>query len=56
MGSEVVTILFTDLVDATALSDRAGDEPAEAARREHFAALRGAVSAHAGRERRGRDR
>jgi DNA-binding NarL/FixJ family response regulator/class 3 adenylate cyclase len=50
MGSEVVTILFTDLVDATALSDRAGDEPAEAARREHFAALRGAVSAHAGRE------
>src|SRR4051812_17728392 len=45
-----VTILFTDLVGSTALFDRRGDDAADALRRRHFDALRGAVAAHGGRE------
>jgi DNA-binding NarL/FixJ family response regulator/class 3 adenylate cyclase len=50
MDGPFVTILFTDLVGSAALFDRQGDEAADALRREHFATLRQAVSAHAGRE------
>jgi DNA-binding NarL/FixJ family response regulator len=44
-----VTILFTDLVGSTSLFDSAGDDAADAIRREHFAALRDAASEHNGR-------
>jgi DNA-binding NarL/FixJ family response regulator/class 3 adenylate cyclase len=47
---EFVTILFTDLVGATALFDRRGDEAADELRRERFAALRRAIAEHGGRE------
>jgi DNA-binding NarL/FixJ family response regulator/class 3 adenylate cyclase len=50
MGGEFVTIMFTDLVGSTSLFDRAGDDQADAIRREHFAALRRAVAEHGGRE------
>ena len=46
----MVAILFTDLVGSTALFDRRGDEAADVLRREHFAALRGVVDDHGGRE------
>ena len=45
-----VTIMFTDAVGSTSLFDRAGDEAADAVRREHFAALRSALAEHGGRE------
>ena len=50
MDGPFVTILFTDIVNAASLFDRHGDEAADAARREHFIALRGAVAEHGGRE------
>jgi DNA-binding NarL/FixJ family response regulator/class 3 adenylate cyclase len=50
MNGQFVTILFTDLVGSTSLFDRVGDEEADAIRRHHFAALRGAVEEHGGRE------
>ena len=50
MNGPFVTILFTDIVNAAALFERHGDEAADAARREHFAALREAVAEHGGRE------
>jgi DNA-binding NarL/FixJ family response regulator/class 3 adenylate cyclase len=50
MAGEFVTILFTDLVGSASLFDKAGDEEADALRREHFAALRAAVAEHDGRE------
>jgi DNA-binding NarL/FixJ family response regulator/class 3 adenylate cyclase len=50
MEGAFVTILFTDLVGSTSLFDRQGDEAADAMRREHFAALRGAIAEHGGRE------
>jgi DNA-binding NarL/FixJ family response regulator/class 3 adenylate cyclase len=50
MEGQFVTLLFTDLVGSAALFDRAGDERADALRREHFAALRRAVAEHGGRE------
>ena len=45
-----VTILFTDLVGATSLFDRKGDEAADAVRRKHFAQLREAIAEHGGQE------
>ncbi len=45
-----VTIMFTDLVGSAALFAHRGDEAADAVRREHFAALRGACAEHGGRE------
>jgi DNA-binding NarL/FixJ family response regulator/class 3 adenylate cyclase len=45
-----LTILFTDLVGSTSLFARRGDDAADAIRREHFAVLRAAISAHEGRE------
>ncbi len=50
MEESFVTILFVDLVGSAALFDRRGDEAADAVRREHFAALRGALAEHGGRE------
>ncbi len=46
----VATLLFTDLVDSTALSQRLGEDRAEALRREHTQALRDAVGATGGEE------
>jgi class 3 adenylate cyclase/DNA-binding CsgD family transcriptional regulator/tetratricopeptide (TPR) repeat protein len=46
----VVTILFTDLVDSTAIADRLGEEGAEKLRLAHFALLRAALDAHVGEE------
>ena len=50
MDGPFVTILFTDLVGSTAMFDRRGDDAANAVMREHFGALREAVSLHGGRE------
>ncbi|WP_204079921.1 ATP-binding protein [Mycobacterium riyadhense] len=41
---ETVTVLFTDLVDSTALASRVGPERAEELRVEHFRLLRGAIA------------
>lgn len=46
----MVTVLFTDLVESTALMGRVGPEQAEVLRVEHFGLLRAAVEAHGGRE------
>ncbi len=50
MEGSFVTILFTDLVGSTSLFENRGDEEADALRREHFGALRGAIAEHGGRE------
>jgi class 3 adenylate cyclase len=47
---ETVTVLFTDLVGATALASTVGPERAEELRQEHFALLREAIAAANGRE------
>jgi class 3 adenylate cyclase/DNA-binding CsgD family transcriptional regulator len=49
-STETVTVLFSDVVGSTALLERLGPEKADRLRREHFLALRAAVSAHDGRE------
>ena len=49
-SSEVVTVLFTDVVGSTELLTRLGDDPADALRRSHFATLRAAIAEHRGRE------
>ncbi|MGZ4712127.1 MAG: ATP-binding protein [Acidimicrobiia bacterium] len=46
----LVTILFTDLVGSTALSQELGDHAADDVRREHFEVLRQAVSRTGGTE------
>jgi class 3 adenylate cyclase len=50
VGVETVTVMFTDLVDSTALLSRLGEERGEVVRREHFGLLRGAVEPCGGRE------
>jgi DNA-binding NarL/FixJ family response regulator/class 3 adenylate cyclase len=50
MDDPFVTILFTDIVGSTAMFARHGDDAADALRREHFGALRGAIAQHGGRE------
>ncbi|HEY1357193.1 MAG TPA: response regulator [Thermoleophilaceae bacterium] len=50
MEGSFVTILFTDLVGSTSLFENRGDDEADALRREHFGALRSAISEHGGRE------
>jgi class 3 adenylate cyclase/tetratricopeptide (TPR) repeat protein len=47
---ETITILFTDLVDSTALASRVGPEATDALRKEHLGILREAVAATGGRE------
>src|SRR2546428_13946574 len=49
-GSDVVTLLFTDLVGSTDLSQKVGDDAADALRRVMFKLLREAVAAGGGRE------
>lgn len=49
MSSMTATVVFTDLVGSTALLSRLG-VGADAVRRAHFAALRGAIVAHGGEE------
>jgi class 3 adenylate cyclase len=46
----VVTLMFTDLVQSTAVAQRLGDEKAEAMRRSHFALLRELVAMHGGHD------
>ena len=50
MGTESATILFTDLVGSTELSQRLSAEAADEVRRGHFSILRQAI-AEAGRHR-----
>lgn len=45
-----VSIVFTDVVDSTARSERVGPEAAETDRRSHFDLLRAALGEHDGRE------
>jgi class 3 adenylate cyclase/tetratricopeptide (TPR) repeat protein len=45
-----VSVLFTDLVESTALSSRLGAQAAEKLRRTHFGLLRAAAAEHGGRE------
>jgi len=48
--SQVIAVLFTDLVDSTGQLDRLGDEAAHEASLQHFELLRTAISEHRGRE------
>lgn len=50
MATETVTVLFTDLVDSTALLTEVGEQRAEDLRQEHFALLRAAADATGERE------
>jgi class 3 adenylate cyclase len=47
---ELVSVVFTDLVDSTAIASRLGPEGAEALRQAHFALLRAAIGAAGGTE------
>ncbi|HLN17692.1 MAG TPA: AAA family ATPase [Acidimicrobiales bacterium] len=49
-STETITILFTDIVGSTALSQRLQPAEADALRQGHFALLRQALAAHDGRE------
>lgn len=46
----LVTILFTDMVSSTALTQQLGDDRAQGLVRQHNTAVRDALKAHAGRE------
>ena len=48
--SGLVTILFTDMVGSTDLTQRVGDDKAQEAVRQHNFAVRDALKAHAGKE------
>ncbi|HEV8574559.1 MAG TPA: alpha/beta fold hydrolase [Dehalococcoidia bacterium] len=48
--SGLVTILFTDMVGSTDLTQRVGDDRAQEAVRQHNTAVRDALKAHAGKE------
>jgi len=48
--SGLVTILFTDMVGSTDLTQRVGDDRAQEAVRQHNTAVRDALKAHAGQE------
>jgi len=47
---EMVSVVFTDLVDSTAIASRLGPDAAEALRQAHFGLLRAAVGAAGGTE------
>ena len=49
-GTDIVTLLFTDLVGSTELFQRLGDDAAEQVRRTHFRLLREAVADRGGHE------
>ena len=44
MGTQTVTVLFTDLVGSTEMISRFGDTVADDLRREHFALLRSVMA------------
>jgi class 3 adenylate cyclase len=46
--TEIVAVVFTDLVGSTELSSRLGPEGAEELRQTHFRLLRQAITAHRG--------
>ena len=48
--SDVLTVLFTDLVGSTSLLSALGDDAADELRRAHFSVLREAIASHRGRE------
>ncbi len=50
MAEQTVCLLFTDVVQSTALASRVGPDAAERLRLEHFALLREAIAASGGRE------
>src|SRR5262245_65303944 len=50
MAGGPVTLLFTDLVNSTALLERVGDEQAQRVLRVHHRLLRDAVAVHGGHE------
>jgi class 3 adenylate cyclase/tetratricopeptide (TPR) repeat protein len=50
MPTQFVGLVFTDIVESTARAERLGPEAADADRRAHFEALRGAIDQHGGRE------
>lgn len=50
MATEMTTVVFTDLVDSTALMSSVGEDVAEDLRREHFALLRLAIDRAGGTE------
>ena len=50
MDGSFVTVVFTDLVGASALFDQKGDAAADALRRAHFTVLRASIAEHDGRE------
>src|SRR5215813_200807 len=50
MAATPVTLLFTDLVDSTALLQRVGDERAQRVLQAHRQLLREAIASHGGRE------
>jgi class 3 adenylate cyclase/tetratricopeptide (TPR) repeat protein len=49
-NTQIVTVIFTDLVDSTATAERLGPEAAEALRQTHFRLLRGAITRSGGTE------
>lgn len=49
-GSELVAILFTDLVGSTELANQQGDAAADTLRRDHFSHLREALASTGGAE------
>src|SRR5690349_13567723 len=49
-AEQTLALMFTDLVDSTALAARVGPESAEELRREYFTLLREAIAAAGGRE------
>ena len=48
--TEILAVLFTDLVGSTKLLSALGDDAADEMRRSHFAMLRHAIDEHSGRE------
>ena len=50
MATQVVSVMFTDLVGSTALLSDVGEEAADSLRREHFSLLRAAVAPSSGTE------
>jgi class 3 adenylate cyclase len=50
MSTEMITVLFTDLVGSTELLSRVGEDQGDALRRDHFALLRAVITETGGRE------
>jgi class 3 adenylate cyclase/tetratricopeptide (TPR) repeat protein len=50
LATEMTAVMFTDLVDSTALMSSLGEAAGDGLRREHFTLLRAAIAASGGRE------